>query len=76
MKREQIIIETKRETLRTVHRGSEDLPTHDQIIEVAAEVALDLAGFSDDEPANSPRPVENSPLNAQKKPGFGPEQTR
>lgn len=32
--------------------------------------------FSDETPANSPRPVENSPLNAQKKPGFGPEQTR
>lgn len=46
------------------------------VAQLAAENTLDLVGFSDDEPADSPRPVENSPLPAQKKPGFGPEQTR
>ena len=76
MNREQIINETKQEVLRTVHRGKEDLPTHDQIIELAADVALDLAGFSDDEPADSPRPMSNSPRETGKNSEFGPTELR
>lgn len=76
MNREQIINETKQEVLRTVHRGEEDLPTHDQIIELAADVALDRAGFSDDEPLNSPRPVSNSPQGNGKNGEFGPTELR
>lgn len=74
MKRKEIIQQAANETL--IAEARLDLPFDIQRYEFAASKALELAGFSDENVPDSPRPVSNSPRNAGKNGEFGPTELR
>lgn len=74
MKREQIIKEAIERTDKEFNFIT--IFAVPNVARYAAELALDLAGFSDENVPDSPRPVSNSPRRTGKNSEFGPTELR